>query len=693
MKFGQYELLELIATGGMAEVYRGRVVGAEGFEKFVAIKRIIPDLSEDDRFVKMLLTEARIHAGLSHRNIVQIHDLGISESGEYFIVLEYVDGYDLRMIMEQLEAEGEIIPEALSLHIASELAQGLHFAHEQRGSNGRSLGLVHRDVSPSNVLISKAGEVKLSDFGLAKRMHDRSVVGSLKGNLSYMSPEQARQATLDRRTDIFSLGVVLFEMLTGKRLREITNEVKAWNDVAAGMIPSPRSVRPDLPDSFERLLARALAPEPAARFPTAAAFGAEIRALLSQMHTPVGASDLQALVSIVNPPRKPRSLMERSKVIRLGPEGQALDEAAKRDPVGPAKTTVPPARGIVLSAPARPERPATPPRGQVIRKPPPPPRQVAPTLTLPPGLAPTMAPSSAPAPPVIPPRISYLGTQATLTGVPTPEQMQARNRAATPVGYPLPPAPRLASPPPSVENINTPPGPVAVPPPRRSPSGPPAPPPQLRQSGQRPSAAMMSAEAMAVAATLPALARPEPGGRPSRTHSEVSDRPGVRAPALWPPVLLGFLALLSLAAVAVHFVVMPLDVLASWWTPAELVVISDPPGATILLDGTRLSEPTPAKIPIARDRYDHVLELARPGYRRIHQVVRFDRARSLAFEIPLQKESGAIIEPLRARPLVVAIPQVAAPATAPATDAGAAPATDAGAASDGAAAGDGKRPD
>src|SRR5689334_1925100 len=202
MKFGQYELLEQIAVGGMAEVYKGRVVGAEGFEKFVAIKRILPDLAEDERFVKMLLTEARIHSALSHRNIVQIHDLGISEDGESFIVLEYVEGFDLRMITDQITAQGEIIPEAISLHIASEIAQGLHFAHELTGTDGQPLGLVHRGVSPSNVLISNAGEVKLSDFGLAKRRHDRSVVGSLKGNLAYMSPEQARQSTLDRRTDV-----------------------------------------------------------------------------------------------------------------------------------------------------------------------------------------------------------------------------------------------------------------------------------------------------------------------------------------------------------------------------------------------------------------------------------------------------------------------------------------------------------
>src|SRR5215831_12947797 len=122
MKFGQYELRELIAVGGMAEVYKGRVVAAEGFEKYVAIKRILPDLAADERFVKMLLTEARIHSALSHRNIVQIHDLGISENGEYFIVLEFVEGYDLRVVNDQISAEGEIIPEALSLHIAAEIA-------------------------------------------------------------------------------------------------------------------------------------------------------------------------------------------------------------------------------------------------------------------------------------------------------------------------------------------------------------------------------------------------------------------------------------------------------------------------------------------------------------------------------------------------------------------------------------------
>ena len=356
MKFGQYELLELIAVGGMAEVFKGRVVAAEGFEKLVAIKRILPDLAEDERFVKMLLTEARIHSALSHRNIVQIHDLGISEDGQYFIVLEYVDGYDLRMITEQLAAEGEIIPEVLSLHIASELAQGLHFAHELKGDDGQPLGLIHRDVTPSNVLISLAGEVKLSDFGLAKRRHDRSVVGSLKGNLSYMSPEQAMQSPLDRRTDIFSLGAVLFELLTGRRLREITDEVAGWSHVASGAVPSVRTLRPDLPPTIERLLDRALAADPNQRFPDASAFGNAIRQALTEMNVPVGASDLGALLGVVNPPRRPRSLMmERSKVIRLGPEERALREAFAAPPT-PAPIGLPPREEPATPRAATPRR-------------------------------------------------------------------------------------------------------------------------------------------------------------------------------------------------------------------------------------------------------------------------------------------------------------------------------------------------
>jgi serine/threonine protein kinase len=602
MKFGQYELLELIAVGGMAEVYKGRVVGAEGFEKHVAIKRIMPDLAEDERFVKMLLTEARIHSALSHRNIVQIHDLGISEDDEYFIVLEYVEGYDLRVINDQFTAAGEIIPEALSLHVAAEVAQGLHFAHELRGSDGQPLGLVHRDVSPSNVLISLAGEVKLSDFGLAKRRQDRSVVGSLKGNLAYMSPEQARQSPLDRRTDVFSLGAVLFEMLTGRRLREITDEVTAWNEVASGVIPSARSVRPDLPEPFEHLLARALAVEPARRYKDAAAFSAAIRDVLGHMNTPVGASDLQSLLTYLHPPRRPLSLMERSKVIRLGPEAQALGE--------------------VISAPATP-----------------PPVQ----------LAPVGAPSAptAPGPHTVASRDRPVVRSSEIDELsPTPAPVLAeppiRTRRASDSPRPTATLPRPDQP--------TPRGPLPLT--RSRVSG--------RSFGGRPSGDAMPVwgGGAAVAAVrgwsepVPPVAVPErhlaaalDTPQALRRPRRETDRIQIRPTGLWRPVVVGIAAALILAAFVVHLAVVPLEVLFTWQSPADIFVTSEPEGALVRLDGVPLSDRAPLRASVHRDRVDHVLEVSYPGYRTSTEIVRYDQSVVLSLVVRLQPEPVPQVAP------------------------------------------------
>jgi eukaryotic-like serine/threonine-protein kinase len=608
MKFGQYELRELIAVGGMAEVYKGRAVGAEGFEKLVAIKRILPDLAEDERFVKMLLTEARIHSALSHRNIVQIHDLGISGDGEYFIVLEYVEGYDLRMILDQLVVQGEILPEALSLLIASELAQGLHFAHDQRGADGQPLGLVHRDVSPSNVLISMAGEIKLSDFGLAKRRHDRSVVGSLKGNLAYMSPEQARQSTLDRRTDVFSLGAVLFEMLTGKRLREITDEIAGWNQVASGELTSIRAVRPDLPEPFERLLARALAPEPEGRFADAAVFGSAIRGVLASMNTPVGASDLQLLLSTLKPARRPRALIpERSKVIRLGPEARALGEA--------------------IAAPSTP-RPAA-------------------------------APGMTPAVPRAPGGITNLAAIDGDDEVDPDAVTESRARVAS-----EPPTPPPAEPLPPVQSWRASPnGPLPltradrVTPPGSLPSARPEPAPARLHSAASASAVPVvaaawgsGAAAAAVAAVdgrpatverLPTLAL-SPASRPRRETVRVVVRGGLP----WRPLVLAVAASMLLVAGAVHFAVMPLDVLVVWRKPATLSITSEPEGAVVKLDGEPLAALTPTEAIVRRDRSDHVLQIATPGYHAARQTVRYDGAVALAAHVRLEKESVPGFEPI-----------------------------------------------
>ena len=324
-KFGQYQLLERVAVGGMGEVYRARSLGEEGFEKPVAIKRILPSYASDVRFVEMLVTEARIHAPLSHRNIVQIHDLGISEDHEYFIVLEFVDGHDLGALLSRL-AERRLrgigpsrVPDAVALYIAIELGEGLHFAHEQRDERNEPLGLVHRDISPSNVLLSYAGEVKLSDFGLAKRRTDHSIVGSLKGQLAYMSPEQARRAPLDRRADIFALGAVLFEMLTGQPLRTIADDISGWQQVASGVVPTARQYRAEILPALEQLLEGALAPDPRDRFPDARAFVAEARGALDLLpRSRAGeAGELTALLRGLLPPGRPRPAKAQSKVIRL----------------------------------------------------------------------------------------------------------------------------------------------------------------------------------------------------------------------------------------------------------------------------------------------------------------------------------------------------------------------------------------
>jgi serine/threonine protein kinase len=644
MKFGQYELLELIAVGGMAEVFKGRVVAAEGFEKLVAIKRILPDLAEDERFVKMLLTEARIHSALSHRNIVQIHDLGISEDGQYFIVLEYVEGYDLRMITEQLGAEGEIIPEVLSLHIASELAQGLHFAHELKADDGQPLGLIHRDVTPSNVLISLAGEVKLSDFGLAKRRHDRSVVGSLKGNLSYMSPEQAMQSSLDRRTDIFSLGAVLFELLTGRRLREITDEVAGWSHVASGVVPSVRTLRPDLPPTIERLLDRALAADPNQRFPDASAFGNAIRQALTEMNVPVGASDLGALLGVVNPPRRPRSLMmERSRVIRLGPEERALREAFAAPPT-PAPIRLPPR-----------EEPVTP-------------RAATPRRMTPASARGAAAPRSPVDPDATPPPTTPLPRLRPRAGTPRPPTSATDGRARRPSSPPSNPPWTARGPAPQ----RPPSGQYAAAVPQRPPSGQYAAAARQRlPSGQYAAAApqrLPSGQYAATAAQWPATGGPGrgtiappgtqmrrtqtapfgmpaaalPTGRPQRETARVQQ---LRPRSRWRSALLFLILIVAGGAAAVHHWVVPLDVLLVWRNPAGLSIATVPNGASVRLDGVTLPGSSPTTVSIRRDLLDHVIEATLPGFHPARAIVRYDKTLALSFLMPLQAAPTEALPP------------------------------------------------
>jgi len=323
-RLGHYELFDRFAVGAMAELYLGRARGEEGFEKMVVIKRLLPRLADDKRFVQMLQTEARIHASLSHKNIVQIHDLGVSAEGEYFIVLEYVDGRDLGALLDtKLDQPGlgKRIDDAVGLYIMGEVGEGVHFAHELRGTDGNPLGLVHRDISPANILLSYAGEVKLSDFGVAKRNNDLSVVTSLKGELGYISPEQARGAPTDRRSDIFSLGAVAFEIFTGSPLRTLSGSPDDYLKAASGIVNSPQRFRPDIPPAIERVLAGALAPDPRDRFTDARKFVDACREALATIPRPTNgeAGELKNLLAALLPPGAKSQSKLPSKVISLMP--------------------------------------------------------------------------------------------------------------------------------------------------------------------------------------------------------------------------------------------------------------------------------------------------------------------------------------------------------------------------------------
>jgi serine/threonine protein kinase len=219
-RFGQYELLERIASGGMAELFRARRSGVEGFQKIVAIKKILPHIAGNDEFITMFADEAKLAAQLNHPNIVHIFDLGKIESGGYFIAMEFVEGRDLRAILKSAREIGQPLPVPLSIYIACKIAAALDYAHRRRESDGRELKIVHRDVSPQNILISYEGDIKLCDFGIAKAASKASQTesGALKGKVRYMSPEQAWGKPIDRRSDLFSLGAVLFEMLTEQPL-------------------------------------------------------------------------------------------------------------------------------------------------------------------------------------------------------------------------------------------------------------------------------------------------------------------------------------------------------------------------------------------------------------------------------------------------------------------------------------------
>jgi serine/threonine protein kinase len=272
-RLGRYHLLRKIAVGGMAEIYLARVTGAAGFEKNVVVKRILPQLAQSDEFYQMFLDEARIAATLQHPNVVQIYDAQ-NVGGEHFIAMEFLDGADLLTIRRVLAERRQGLPVQHSVFIVSGVASGLHYAHERRGLDGHPLEIVHRDVTPQNIILTREGGIKLVDFGIAKATNRLTTTGfgTLKGKLAYMSPEQCRSEQVDRRSDIYSLGIILFELTTGKRLYRGMTEYEVLKQVIETDVPAPSSLLPGYPADLEQVVLRALARDRDQRYPTALAF-------------------------------------------------------------------------------------------------------------------------------------------------------------------------------------------------------------------------------------------------------------------------------------------------------------------------------------------------------------------------------------------------------------------------------------
>jgi serine/threonine-protein kinase len=271
-RYGRYCLIERIGRGGMAEVFRAVAEGVEGFRRVFVIKRLRPEKSASVELTRMFVDEARLSALLHHPNIVQVYDFG-QINGTYFLAMEYLRGKDLAAVMKALRAVKSSVLPPIAAHIAHQVATGLHYAHTLSRMDGRKLSVVHRDVTPSNIMLQRTGAVKVLDFGIAQATNFARQVetggGRVKGKLAYLSPEQVRLEELDARSDVFALGVVLWEMLTGQRLFSAENEVLTMRAVLGLPISAPSSKRPMVPPALDAIVARALERDRAKRYASA----------------------------------------------------------------------------------------------------------------------------------------------------------------------------------------------------------------------------------------------------------------------------------------------------------------------------------------------------------------------------------------------------------------------------------------
>ena len=385
---GKYELIRKLAVGGMAEVFLAKSAGAMGFTKTVVLKRILPHLADDHHFVEMFLREAKIAAELTHPNVVQIFDFGESE-GRYFIAMEYVDGPNMRALVKRAVETRAPIPMPMVARLVSYACEGLGFAHGFTDpETGHSKDIVHRDISPDNILVSRTGAVKVADFGLAKALNSQNLTqaGMLKGKIPYLAPEQIRGKGADRRTDIYALGVTLYELCTGRRPFEAENDVALMSAVAMEPPPPPQKLRPDLAPELVSVLDRALRKSPDQRFQTCREMQADLDAYLRQHDFTIGPFEIAEYVKQADAiPRSPTGkhfpAAEKdghlTRAERATPSAPSVAPPAEKSPPrgAPSPTEKSPPRGAPAPASAAARPPPQVSRSSAPPRPPPPSEQ------------------------------------------------------------------------------------------------------------------------------------------------------------------------------------------------------------------------------------------------------------------------------------------------------------------------------
>lgn len=348
--FGHYELLQPLATGGMGQLYLARN-RAEGFQKLVVVKMLLAHLSRDQGFMTMFLDEARIAAQLNHPHICQIFELG-EHAGTHYLAMEYVPGVDLRSLQQHLSERGDRLPPALACRVIADAASALHYAHELTDDNGQPLGIVHRDVSPSNVLVSFEGAVKLIDFGIAKaagRAANTTAAGQLKGKFAYMSPEQAEGEPLDARSDLFSLGLVLHELLTGQRALQRDSDPGTLKAAREANIAPPSTLNSACTVDLDTVVMRALARRPEDRYANSSQFALALEDWLLKNQQPSSQAHLAAFLRSAYPDHKERSRVRAEITPNTGLDSTFVrtPSGATPQPSGLTRTYLTPERGAL----------------------------------------------------------------------------------------------------------------------------------------------------------------------------------------------------------------------------------------------------------------------------------------------------------------------------------------------------------